>query len=156
MWKQEKHTGSQQHPLISSRNGMRPNHFWNSLCIKCAHVSPYISPNDGCVRLWVLSSWRTNNSRPQIPLEHWNPLSGGNVLEHSYPDFSFQEDDPLAKYLIHAATHMACARTTTLITGCRIVHMTLATSLRPMVPPGKKLTRYQASATSWTTEAIMT
>ena len=58
-----------------------------------------------------------------------NPPSGGNVSrEHSYPDFSFQEDDPLAKYLIHAATHMACARTTTLITGCRIVHMTLATA----------------------------
>ncbi len=73
------------------------------------------------------------------------------ITVFGYPFFSFQEEDPRTKYLTQAAMHMACARTNTLMTGCKIVHMALPTIWSPMVPPGKKLTKYHSSATSWMT-----
>ena len=72
---------------------------------------------------------------------------------HSYPDFSFQDED-LITYLTHAEMHIACAFKMTLMTGCNIVHMARPTNWRPIVPPGKKLTRYHSSATIWTPKSV--
>ncbi len=42
-----------------------------------------------------------------------------------YPVFAFQEEEDLPKYRIQEAMHIACARTKTLMTGCKIVHKVL-------------------------------
>lgn len=42
------------------------------------------------------------------------------------------------------------------MTGCSMAPMALKTKLRPVVPPGRKLTRYHRSATSCTPDATRT
>ena len=66
-----------------------------------------------------------------------------------YLDFPNYDED-LIKYFIQAVTHIAWKRINAFKTGCRIVHIALPTMWRPIVPPGRKLTKYHINATSWT------
>jgi hypothetical protein len=60
------------------------------------------------------------------------------------------QDEDRVQYFKQAETQIVCILKQTTKTGCNITHIALPTILRPIVPPGKKLTRYQSNATSCT------
>ena len=63
---------------------------------------------------------------------------------------SASQDEDRVQYFKQAEIHIVCILKQTTKTGCNITHIALPTILRPIVPPGKKLTRYHINATSCT------
>ena len=63
---------------------------------------------------------------------------------------SASQDEDRVQYFKQAEKHIVCILKQTTKTGCNITHIALPTIRRPIVPPGKKLTRYHINATSCT------
>ena len=63
---------------------------------------------------------------------------------------SASQDEDRVQYFKQAEIHIVCILKQTTKTGCNITHIALPTIRRPIVPPGKKLTRYHINATSCT------